>query len=151
MKFAECFDGVRRDHGDWQFQLSESVNGAFGGTNGGVLAALAVHVARDLAVDRRVTAVDARFIRAFRPGQARPGSARVVGTVVNAGRTLSTIQVDVCNAEGKLCTRALVSLVNSRTLADLDGDGSQPPTDLLAPAAGTPWARPKPPMQIPLL
>ena len=151
MKFAECFDGVKRDDGNWQFTLNESVNGAFGGTTGGVLAALAVHVARDLAPGRRVAGVDARFIRGFRTGQGRPGTARVVGTVINEGRTLSTVQVDLSSANGKLCTRALVSLVNQETLADIEYEGSDAPENLLPLAQGTPWAKPPPPMQIPLL
>lgn len=146
MKFADFFDGSRQSPGDWRFDLPDSVNGAFGGTNGGVLAALAVHVARDVAPGRRAAGVDARFIRGF-----RPGTANVIASIVNEGRTLSTVQVDVSNSDGKLCTRALVSLVNPETLADLDHEGAERPSGLLAVSDGTPWAQPKPPMIIPLL
>ena len=89
MKFAECFGGVKHGEGEWQFQLDESINGAFGGTTGGVLAALTVHVARDFAPGWRVTGIDARFIRSF-----RPGIASIVSTLVNGGRTLTTVQLD---------------------------------------------------------
>jgi acyl-coenzyme A thioesterase PaaI-like protein len=146
MKFAECFGGVKRGDGDWQFQLDETINGAFGGTTGGVLAALTVHAARDFAPGWRVTGIDARFIRSF-----RPGVASVVGTPVNEGRTLTTVQVDLNNAEGKLCTRALVSLVNPDSLEAIDYQGIEVPAGLLAPAEGKPWAQPKPPLRIPLL
>lgn len=146
MKFADCFDGSKRGDGDWQFELNETINGAFGGTTGGVLAALTVHVARDFAPGWRVSGIDARFIRSF-----RPGIASVIATPVNAGRTLTTVQVDLNNAEGKLCTRALVSLVNPESLQALDNQGLEVPPGLLAPAQGKPWAKPKPPVQIPLL
>jgi len=146
VKFTECFGGIKRGDGDWQFQLDETVNGAFGGTTGGVLAALTVHVARDFAPGWRLSGIDTRFIRSF-----RPGVASVTGTLVNAGRTLTTVQVDVNNAEGKLCTRALVSLVNPESLEALDYQGIEIPAGLLTAAQGKPWAKPKPPLQIPLL
>jgi acyl-coenzyme A thioesterase PaaI-like protein len=99
-----------------------------------------------VAPGRRVAGIDARFIRGF-----RPGTANVVAVIVNEGRTLSTVQVDVSNAQGKLCTRALVALVNPESLADVDHDGAEPPSGLLAVSEGTPWAQPEPPMTIPLL
>lgn len=146
MNFAECFGGVKQTAGDWQFELKENINGAFGGTTGGVLAALTVFVARDLAPHWRVMGVDARFIRSF-----RPGTASVIATVINAGRTLSTVQVDLTNSAGKLCTRALVSLVNPQMLGELDHAGIEPPAELLASSQAKPWPQPEPPMQIPLL
>lgn len=146
MNFADCFGGSRLATGHWTFDLKENINGAFGGTTGGVLAALGVYVARDLALERAVASVDVRFIRSF-----RPGVATAVGTVINEGRTLSTVQVDISNEEGKLCTRALVSLVNTQTLGEIDHPGIEMPVGLLEADQGKPWGKPKPPMQIPLL
>lgn len=146
MTFADCFSGAKRKQGEWQFELDESINGAFGGTTGGVLAALAVFVARDMAPDRQVTGIDARFIRGF-----KPGTAVVTATVINAGRTLSTVQVSVNSLDGKLCTLALVSLVNGDSLADMDQPDVPTPTGLLELADAKRWPQPEPPMQIPLI
>lgn len=146
MKFADCFSGEKHGEGEWQFELDESINGAFGGTTGGVLAALAVYVARDMTPGRQVAGIDARFIRGF-----RPGTAIVTGTLINAGRTLSTVQVSICSSEGKLCTLALVSLVNRDSLANVAQPDVPAPSGLLELVDAKRWPQPKPPMQIPLI
>ena len=115
MTFLECFHGEKMAEGYFSFQLDETINGAFGGTNGGVLSALCVHVARDLAPGRIPSALDTRFIRGFKPGEAI-----VKGEVLHSGRCLSVINVDIFNAEGKFFVRSTVTLLAETTLADVE-------------------------------
>ena len=120
MRFEQRFNAQRVDNGQWHYQLGEELNGGFGGTNGGVLAAVCVNVARNLAPGRRPIGVDARFIRGF-----RPGSASVIATVLYSGRTLCTVSVDIFN-DDKLTTRGTVSLVNPEALENIDAGDVQP-------------------------
>jgi acyl-coenzyme A thioesterase PaaI-like protein len=114
MKFDERFGGIALDGNAWQFDLKENWNGGFGGTTGGVLSALTVFAARGLAPGRFPSSVDSRFIRGF-----RPGLARVVPTLVNEGRSISTVSVDILNEEDKLCTRSTVTLIVAEALAEV--------------------------------
>jgi len=117
MRFEERFGGRALDDSGWQFDLKEDWNGGFGGTTGGVLSALTVFAARGLAPGRFPSSVDSRFIRGF-----RPGLARVVPTLVNEGRSISTLMVDILNEEGRLCTRSTVTLIVADALAEVDAD-----------------------------
>lgn len=147
MNFAERIGGTEIGNGDWQFDLAEELNGGFGGTNGGTLAAVCVHVAKASAPDRIPVGADARFIRSF-----RPGLARVVPTVLNQGRTLTTIGVDIFTEEEKLATRGTISLVAADALAEVDKPGaSQPPEGLEAYARAREWRQPKGHRGIPLI
>jgi len=118
MKFLDCFPGQKQSQGLWSFDLEKKYNGAFGGINGGVLSAISVHVARLESDHRQPIGLDSRYLRGFRPGQAR-----VEYSVLNAGRTLSTVNVDIINNDNKLCTRSVVMLVNPEALAPLDSPG----------------------------
>jgi acyl-coenzyme A thioesterase PaaI-like protein len=117
MKFEERFGGTPLEDNAWQFDLKEDWNGGFGGTAGGVLSALTVLAARGLAPGRFPSSVDSRFIRGF-----RPGLASVVPTLVNAGRSISTVMVDIVNEEGKLCTRSTVTLIVANALAEVEAE-----------------------------
>lgn len=121
MNFQDRIRGTQQDSGEWQFDLAEELNGGFGGTNGGTLAAICVFVARTVGHGRIPAGVDAKFIRGFRPGKAR-----VVPTVLNEGRTLSTVSVDIFTEEGKLSTRGTVTMVAPEALAEVDKDGERP-------------------------
>jgi acyl-coenzyme A thioesterase PaaI-like protein len=114
MKYRKRLAYLKTAENEYQFDLDESLNGGFGGTNGGVLASLCINVARDLAPGREPVGLDARFIRSF-----KPGTARVTATLLNAGRTLSTISVDVIDSASKLTTRGTVSLVDPYALAPI--------------------------------
>lgn len=132
--------------GEWQYLLDEELNGGFGGTNGGVLAAICVNVARAVSPARRPIGLDARFIRGF-----RPGVAQVIPTILNEGRTLTTVSVDILNKEGKLTTRGTVSLVNPGALGEVDTDDIAPAEgDLKAFEEGRIWREP-PRQPIPLI
>ena len=146
MNFAERLQGSQGDDGQWRFDLAEELNGGFGGTNGGNLAAICVFAARGLAPGRLPIGLDARFIRGF-----RPGLARVVPTVLNAGRTLTTISVDIFTAEDKLATRGTVSLVVREALAALSVDTDEAGGDLMTYGAGKPWRHPGKNDRIPLI
>lgn len=136
MRFEQRFDSQHINNGEWLYQLGEELNGGFGGTNGGVLAAICVNAARNLAPGRRPIGVDARFVRGF-----RPGTARVVATVLKGGRTLSTVSVDIFNNE-KLTTRGTVSLVAPEALENVDADDIQPEGELKIYEEGRVWSEP---------
>ena len=110
VQFEQRIRGTQHDDGAWRFELTEELNGGFGGTNGGVLAAVCVFAARSRAPGRIPAGIDARFVRSF-----APAPARVVPTVLNAGRTLTTVSVDVLTPErAALATRRAMELVSVR-------------------------------------
>lgn len=139
MTFVERLRGQAGADGEWRFDLGEELNGAFGGTNGGTLAAICVFVARSHAPSRIPAGLDIRFLRGF-----RPGVARVHPIVLNAGRTLTTVSVDVLTSEDKLASRATVSLAAPQALANVDQVSSRElPDDLLDYADAKTWRHPK--------
>ncbi|MBV1907451.1 MAG: thioesterase family protein [Pseudomonadales bacterium] len=145
MNFLETFSGKQVNPGNWQFDLEERFNGAFGGTNGGVLAAVAVHVARQESSGRRPTSVDARFIRG-----CPPGASRVEVTNLNQGRTLSVYSVDIIGKHGKLCTRAGVTVAAAEQLATQVSENiQQDPPDYTDDEASA-WVHP-PSFKVPLI
>ncbi|MEX2395288.1 MAG: acyl-CoA thioesterase domain-containing protein, partial [Actinomycetota bacterium] len=97
----------------WRFHVPRELHGAFGGAFGGVVAAATIVTARSVAEGRTPNALDCRFVRGL-----RAGDATATATVINSGRTLSTVSVDLADEEGKLCTRATVSLVDPAVLYD---------------------------------
>ncbi len=120
------------------YHLDESLNGGFGGTNGGVLAAICIDAARAFAPDRTPIGIDARFIR-----NSPPGPAKVVATPLNIGRSLSTISVDISRHDGKLATRGTVSFVNASALEPVDVKGlAEPDEEVLHPDEGRAWKEP---------
>lgn len=131
----------------WRFRLPRALHGAFGGVNGGVVAAVCLVAARSRAPGRVPMALDVRFLR----GLASEG-ARVVPTVLHEGRTLSTVSVDVFDEREKLCTRGTVTLANSKALEAFDDDGQAGrPVGFLAYEQGRPWPQPKGPAGAPLV
>ncbi|MBT4487949.1 MAG: hypothetical protein HOK30_20885 [Rhodospirillaceae bacterium] len=149
MKFSERLAGTPSGNGAWHFQLAEELNGGFGGTNGGCLAAICVFAARGVAPDRNPIGLDSRFIRSF-----RPGAARVVPTVLNAGRTLTTVSVDIFTEEDKLATRSTISLVAPEALAVLSQVQDQVQAEegaLMAYGDGKLWRHPGKNFRIPLI
>jgi acyl-coenzyme A thioesterase PaaI-like protein len=147
MKFSDRIPGTQQNTGEWNFDLAEELNGGFGGTNGGTLAAVCVHAARSVAPKRIPTGIDARFIRGF-----RPGAARVVPTILNQGRTLTTVSIDVFTAEDKLATRSTISLVAPEALAEVDQPASSAcPEGLSLYEDGRVWRQPPGPQTLPLI
>lgn len=147
MKLMDVLRGLPRANGEWQFELGQELHGAFGGANGGVLAATCLAVARTLAPDRVPTAIDAHFLRGL-----TAGTARVVPSLIHAGRTLSCVSADLFDERGKLCTRATVTLVQRDALHEVDSIGDTgPPAARVPYAQGKAWARPTGPVRVPLI
>lgn len=133
--------------GPWRFELGRELHGAFGGANGGVIAAACVAVARAGTKVRRPAALDVRFLRGL-----TAGVARVVPTRLHQGRTLSCVSIDVFDEREKLCTRGTVSLVDPEALTEIDREG-----DVRASRAwknhsdGRPWGSPGSRFRVPLI
>jgi acyl-coenzyme A thioesterase PaaI-like protein len=139
MRFDERFGGIQSGGNEWHFDLKADWNGGFGGTTGGVLAALSVFVARTMAAGRVPSSVDSRFIRGFKPGRAW-----VVPTLVNKGRSISIVAVDILNEEGKLCTRSTITLVVPNALAEVDApDGAGKLEGMRPVSEAKVWPQPK--------
>lgn len=111
----------RRGAGVFTFGLGAHLHGAFGGTFGGVVAACAVRVARDLAPGRVPVSLDVRFLRGL------TGEAAAEGSVLHAGRSLATVGVDLRDAQGRPAARATVGLVTPEALHPLERPGARPP------------------------
>jgi len=87
---------------------------------GGLLAAGAVRLARDLEPERAVRTVDARF---FEP--VGPGAFTATREILRAGRSVAHVQVDVRQRD-RLCFRSVVCLAAPRP-SDLRVDALPPP------------------------
>ena len=144
--FLQTFNGRCDNDGIWTFDLDERCNGAFGGTNGGVLTAISLYAARD-GSSRRAASIDSRYVRGF-----RPGTARIEVTTLNEGRTLTIAGVDVIDTNDRLCTHSTVTLVDEAALATAITLENQiaPPDNLCDFNDGTVWRQPKA-MPIPLI
>lgn len=143
---AEYLLGTAHDDGSWTFAVGRERHGAFGGAFGGVVSAVAVVAARSAAPGRVPAALDVHYLRGL-----PAGDARVVPTVVRAGRTLSVVAVDVYDGDGKLATRATATLVAPEALEPLDHPGSAGPVPTSSPwEDGTPWRNP-PGVEVPLI
>ncbi len=135
--FSDLFAATTGDDGVWTFELAERFNGAFGGTNGGTLTALSVYVARQIS-GRQPTSIDSRYVRSF-----RPGLARVLPRVLNEGRTLSVLGIEIVDVNGKLCCYSTVTLVDPAALATaLEHAAIESPPELAAAQDQRPWAAP---------
>lgn len=135
--FAELFGATLDEDGDWNFELTERFNGAFGGTNGGTLTALSIYVARQLSA-RQPTSIDSRYLRSLRPGPARVRSSRL-----NEGRTLSVFGIDIIDVKGNVCCHSTVTLVDPAVLAtSLEQGALGSPPELAAAKDQRPWVAP---------
>lgn len=117
------------------FAFGAHLHGAFGGVFGGVLAAAAVRAARDVAAGRVPASLDCRFLRALPAGRAR-----AVVTVLHAGRSMTTVAVDLVDGRERVATHATMTLVETGGLAAMmlhPGPGAATGT-----TGGTPWRNP---------
>src|SRR5436190_6201787 len=94
-----------------RFAVGRELHGAFGGAFGGVVAACALITARAVVPGRVPIGLDVRFLRAMPAG---PAVARA--EVVQSGRSLSVVSVDITGADERPATRATVSLVDTAAL-----------------------------------
>ncbi len=140
MRAKEFLGAQPGEDGSWRFHIPRELHGAFGGAFGGVVAAATVMTARSASPGRRPTALDIRFLRGL-----PAGTATVVPTVLHSGRTLSCVSVDVLAEDGRLASRATVSLVEEEALAPVGRH--DPDRQVPAYEDGTPW----PPIGAPII
>lgn len=146
MEIIDYLGGEDLGGGKWNFRLGRELHGAFGGANGGVVAAVSVLAARSVAPGRIPAGLDVRFVRGL-----TAGAARVQTEVLSEGRTLSVVRPQIFDESGKLCTHAVVTLVAPEALAAIDEAGSaRPPDGWVAHGEGRRWAKPKG-VEIPLI
>jgi len=110
-EFADVFRAQRRTDDAWEFELEERFNGAFGGTNGGVAAAVSLWAARARHAGWIPAAIDCHFLKG-----CKPGTARVSLRTLNEGRTLTVIATETRDHTSRMCTTALVTLVHPAML-----------------------------------
>jgi acyl-coenzyme A thioesterase PaaI-like protein len=128
------------EDGTWRFHIGRELHGAFGGAFGGVVAAAALMTARSVAEGRRPVALDVRFLRGL-----PAGAVTATPTVLHAGRTLACVSVDLCTDDGRLASRATVSLVADEALAPVSG--ADDARSIPAYDDGKPW----PPIGAPII
>lgn len=134
MNASEFLGADRVSDGEWRFAVGRELHGAFGGAFGGVLAACALVVSRDLAPGRVPSAIDCRFLRGL-----PAGGARAQGTLLHAGRSLSCVSVDIVRDDDELATRATVSLTDREALSRAHRPGPTPPAEWTPFDEARPW------------
>jgi acyl-coenzyme A thioesterase PaaI-like protein len=115
---------LRADQGennDWRFHIPTELHGAFGGAFGGVVASATLVAARSAASGRTPNAIDCRFLRGLKAGDA---TAAV--TVLHSGRSLTNVVVDLSGEDGRLCARSAISLVDSDVLDGFERTNAEP-------------------------
>jgi acyl-coenzyme A thioesterase PaaI-like protein len=113
--------GAARAGEGWSFEFPTELMGAFGGAFGGAVCAAALIAARAEVPGRAPAGLDIQFLRAL-----PPGSATAVASVIRPGRSLTATSVDVTGADGKLASRATITMVDPSALDDRDTDGRPP-------------------------
>lgn len=123
---AEFLGARPGEDGSWRFELGERVHGAFGGVFGGAVAAAAVMAARPAAPDRQPFSLHTTFVR----GLSTPSCTAAV-EVVNSGRTVATVAVDLHDERDKLAARSTVTFAAPEALSPQDHAGRVPVPDLV--------------------
>lgn len=123
MVTAAEFLGARPgEDGSCSFELGERIHGAFGGVFGGAVAAASLMAARPAAAGRFPLSLHTTFVR----GLSTPTCTAAVETV-NAGRTVTTIAVDLIDEAGRLAARSTATFVNPEALSAQNHPGRLPP------------------------
>lgn len=117
MVTADGFLGLHADaHGDaLRLGVERRLHGAFGGAFGGAVAACVVRAARAVAPGRRPASLDVRFLRPL-----PAGDAFIRASVVHAGKSLTTVTVDVVDAASRPAARGTVGLVAPEAMHPID-------------------------------
>ena len=107
--------GARPDgEARWRARTPEHLQGAYGGTFGGLLAALAVGSAAGVEPGRVPFSLDAQFLRGLRGEEAE-----IRCEIVRSGRSLTAVAVSILDGDS-LATRATVMLADVGVLDDWD-------------------------------
>jgi acyl-coenzyme A thioesterase PaaI-like protein len=102
----ECLGGPIPDGDRWRFELGEHLESNWGAIYGGAVAAGMLSVARSGAPEYAPRSLHLQMVRALPRGHAH-----AVANVRHAGRTVTTVQVDLHDARGKLAATGLATLV----------------------------------------
>jgi acyl-coenzyme A thioesterase PaaI-like protein len=131
---VEEFLGLEPVGDDLRFSLGRDLHGAFEGAFGGVVAACALLAARRLAAGRRPVSLDCRFLHPIPAGTlgARP-------RLVQEGRTISAVAVDLVDEQSRLAATASATFVDEAVLHPLDDAGMVRPGASVAYAEASPW------------
>lgn len=106
----------------WCFEYAEHLQSNWGSVYGGALAASALAVARAAAPDRSPRSLHLQIVR-----PVPSGMAYATAELRHAGRTVTTVQVEMSDARRKLAVIALVTMVNIDALAtDLHNTAADP-------------------------
>jgi acyl-coenzyme A thioesterase PaaI-like protein len=106
----------------WRFHIPRELHGAFGGAFGGAVCAATLIAARSVSPGRTPNALDCRFVRGL-----PAGDAYATATTIHAGRSLANVSVDLGDANGKLCARSTISLVQPEMLEPVELDPVEAP------------------------
>ena len=122
---AEFLGAQLGEDGSGTFELGEHMHGAFGGVFGGAVAAASILAARPAAPGRRPFSLHTTFVR----GLSTPTCTSTV-EVVAAGRTVSTVSIELHDEAGKLAARSTATFAEPAALSAQDADGRvTPPGD----------------------
>lgn len=135
MNSSELLDALgARPDGDarWRARTPEHLQGAYGGTFGGLLAALSVATASEAVSGRTPFSLDAQFLRGLRGEEAE-----IRCDLLREGKSLAAVAVSILDGDA-LATRATVMLADVAVLDDWDLDPGHP----APPSGGKPWGHP---------
>ncbi|MCV7260416.1 PaaI family thioesterase [Mycobacterium shimoidei] len=128
--------GCRTDGEGLSFELGRNMHGAFGGAFGGAVAACALRTARREAPGRTPASLDVRFLRGL-----PAGTAHAAATVLHAGRSLTTVSVDIADSTGRAAARATVGLADPAALHPSDTPSAEK-AGLTGYSGGSDWTTP---------
>ncbi|MGH3595411.1 MAG: PaaI family thioesterase [Mycobacterium sp.] len=137
--------GCRPDGDGLSFELGRHLHGAFGGVFGGAVAAVALRSARQSAPGRTPASLDVRFLRGL-----PAGTAHAEATVLRAGRSLTTVSVDIADRDGRPAARATIGLTDPAALHPLEARTASEPPPINGYDGGSDWAAPNG-VEIPIL
>jgi acyl-coenzyme A thioesterase PaaI-like protein len=121
----ECLGGPTPDGARWRFEFGEHLESNWGAVYGGAVAAGMLSVARGGAPQCSPRSLHLQMVRALPRGQAH-----AVAEVRHAGRTVTTVQVDLYDARDKLAGTGLATMVTPDAVAAHLHDTTATPFDI---------------------
>jgi hypothetical protein len=119
--------GPTLDGDEWRFEFREHLNSNWGAVYGGALAAAVLTVARAATPDRSPRSMHIQMVRAVPSGKAW-----ATAMVRHPGRTVATVEVDLCGEGRNLAAVALLTMVAPDAVAyDYDRADATPPFRLV--------------------
>jgi acyl-coenzyme A thioesterase PaaI-like protein len=119
---GEFLGGPERDGDGWTFHFGEHLESNWGAVYGGALAAGALAVARAAAPDQSPRSLHLQIVRSV-----PRGTSHATARVRHAGRTVTTVEVELTDNRGKLAVVALVTMVTPDAVAASFHDTSASP------------------------